>query len=657
MKVRVLHSPYKSGRLKRYDDGGDMSSEIEGLRSINEGGSHEENPLGGVPQGYADDGGQNLVEEGEVIYDDYVYSDRLSPSLRELDSFSLPKKYGGKTFAEIAKKLSDEAEERPNDPISQSGLDSNMGRLRDLQEEHKAQKEAERQEAYERGLADAAAQFQQYGYPQRVPDEVKASMQPGLSERIATGGIDGLYQEPEEHQGAYGMHLHGGDEDGDTSSLTNGSYDWNFDNLFTNTYQDAKNQNLYIPYYQSGEQAWYTNKEKKWSELPEDEQKQWVRNNIENTREYEEFNKYVKEHWNNEDVKSYLEKLKEKTGREFKNYNEWIKARTDGVMGYVHETPNRITATAEQATEEATPEETTTPQPEESPTPEGEPEKKKEEDTKPEPYEPLPTWMQYAPIAGSALGAVNAWLSPPDHTVSNAMRGAGDLPLRLATYRTNNDYQRFMPYDTDYYKNQLAAQANANRAAAAQLGAGRGNAALLMTQANRDALKSLGTGLLQMQMANDEKRLNVAKYNHGINQENSQGLYSASAQNATLAAARDQKRAELLNQAYKRLGEENDAAIDARSAALTNLATNLGTLGTSNYTRNFYGSMPSNEEKLMYNYTVSPQGVWIRGSKKEQGAGTVDLSGAKIGAETGTKNKYGGRLSHKYCSLRPRRRK
>ena len=61
--------------------GGNLNSIWDGLtngvRTINEGGTHEQNPYEGVPQGIAADGQQNLVEEGEVIYNDYVFSNRL----------------------------------------------------------------------------------------------------------------------------------------------------------------------------------------------------------------------------------------------------------------------------------------------------------------------------------------------------------------------------------------------------------------------------------------------------------------------------------------------------------------------------------------------------------------------------------------------------
>nr|DAO75866.1 MAG TPA: bacteriocin [Crassvirales sp.] len=102
-----------------------------GLTYINEGGSHEENPFEGVQMGVDPQGIPNLVEEGEVVYNDYVFSNRMK----------VPKdvkkrlKIRGDTFAEAAKELSKESEERPNDPISKRGLISAMTRLQQAQEQ------------------------------------------------------------------------------------------------------------------------------------------------------------------------------------------------------------------------------------------------------------------------------------------------------------------------------------------------------------------------------------------------------------------------------------------------------------------------------------------------------------------------------------------
>lgn len=105
-----------------------------GLRVIGNGGTHEENPMEGVPMGMDAEGNPNLVEQGEVIFNDYVFSNRLFADGDLLESFNLPKSYDGYSFAAIAEKLGDESKERPNDPISKRGLLSSMSRLQQAQE-------------------------------------------------------------------------------------------------------------------------------------------------------------------------------------------------------------------------------------------------------------------------------------------------------------------------------------------------------------------------------------------------------------------------------------------------------------------------------------------------------------------------------------------
>lgn len=105
-----------------------------GLRVIGNGGTHEENPMEGVPMGMDADGNPNLVEQGEVIFNDYVFSNRLFADGGLLENFNLPKSYDGHSFAAIAEKLGDESKERPNDPISKRGLLSSMSRLQQAQE-------------------------------------------------------------------------------------------------------------------------------------------------------------------------------------------------------------------------------------------------------------------------------------------------------------------------------------------------------------------------------------------------------------------------------------------------------------------------------------------------------------------------------------------
>lgn len=112
-------------------NGADFSN---GQIIVGNGGTHEENPMEGVPMGMDAEGTPNLVEQGEVIFNDYVFSNRLFADGGLLESFNLPKSYDGYSFAAIAEKLGEESKERPNDPISKRGLLSSMSRLQQAQE-------------------------------------------------------------------------------------------------------------------------------------------------------------------------------------------------------------------------------------------------------------------------------------------------------------------------------------------------------------------------------------------------------------------------------------------------------------------------------------------------------------------------------------------
>lgn len=128
-----------AGPHRSYTHGGVFS---DGVTVVGEGGSHEENPLSGVPMGLAPDGQPNLVEEGEVVFNNYVFSNRLHPTEKMLKQYNIPLKYKDHTFASIAEKFNKEPKERPNDPIAKRGLLANMGKLMQAQEEVRAKKEA-----------------------------------------------------------------------------------------------------------------------------------------------------------------------------------------------------------------------------------------------------------------------------------------------------------------------------------------------------------------------------------------------------------------------------------------------------------------------------------------------------------------------------------
>ena len=106
------------------------------LVEFKNGGSHEENPLGGIPQGYNENGDLNLVEQGETKWNDYIFSNRNK--LSKAERFNLPGMLNNRTFSSAAKTIQKESKERPFDLISKRGLNKQMDYLISAQEEHNA---------------------------------------------------------------------------------------------------------------------------------------------------------------------------------------------------------------------------------------------------------------------------------------------------------------------------------------------------------------------------------------------------------------------------------------------------------------------------------------------------------------------------------------
>lgn len=135
----------------KHADGGELHTQggdfTNGLTYIDNGGSHEANPFEGVQMGIDPQGVPNLVEEGEVIFNDYVFSDRMKLPKKLKEKYNIK----GETFADAAKELSRESEERPNDPISKRGLQAFMSALANGQEEVRIKNEGRQKNRYAKG--------------------------------------------------------------------------------------------------------------------------------------------------------------------------------------------------------------------------------------------------------------------------------------------------------------------------------------------------------------------------------------------------------------------------------------------------------------------------------------------------------------------------
>jgi hypothetical protein len=116
MKEKIEKKPVTS-----YAMGGELTR-------INEGGSHSQNPNGGVPMG-----GNNTVEEGETIKNDFVYSNRIKLTPEIIRQYNLPKTLNNKTVAEATKIIDSKFKDR-SDKISMSTKDNMLSKIAEAQE-------------------------------------------------------------------------------------------------------------------------------------------------------------------------------------------------------------------------------------------------------------------------------------------------------------------------------------------------------------------------------------------------------------------------------------------------------------------------------------------------------------------------------------------
>jgi hypothetical protein len=111
------------------------------LTEFNTGGSHEQNPIGGIPQGQDSKGNLNTVEQGETKKDNFVYSNRLYINEDLAKKMNLPNYIKGKSFANASKSINDKFKDR-NDIHSKATQKELLDRLAQSQEQLKAQEEA-----------------------------------------------------------------------------------------------------------------------------------------------------------------------------------------------------------------------------------------------------------------------------------------------------------------------------------------------------------------------------------------------------------------------------------------------------------------------------------------------------------------------------------
>lgn len=493
-----------------------------GLVEIDNGGTHSENPLGGVPMGIAPDNQPNLVEQGEVIYKDYVFSNRLTPDKKAMKGFDIPSKYNGWSFAKIAEDMSKESSERPNDPISKNGLEDSMSKLMMLQEmerNKKGKKGTQQMMAYGGHRYDGLSYNPIYGMvsPFTIPEQLLQT--PVLEE---------------------------------TTPLIQNAGTTNRLNTYTNYEALPKDTDFYSPEYMAF-----------WNRIkanPEGELAQQLLADINsgkygnvggNTFTIDDILRLSHDYKKGPVHQAFLAALRDYSPVERYGALEDVDFTVDN-PAVVQNPAGFIERTVHSK-------------------PIGDSSKE------------IPEYLRYAPVVASGIGYLQSMFTNPDYEHANAlMREADALRAPQVKFNPLNRYLRYNPIDRNYILNQLRGQSGATRRAISNAGTNPGTTIAGMLAADYNAQNAIGDSLIKMQQYNDNQRQMVENFNRGTDQYNSQGFLEADTFNARSRADRDARRLAYIDRALQ-MKEQSDAMLEAtRSANATNFFNQLGQIGREN---------------------------------------------------------------------------
>nr|UWG27113.1 MAG: hypothetical protein [Bacteriophage sp.] len=522
-------------------NGGDFSN---GLIMIGNGGTHEENPMEGVQMGMDAQGIPNLVEEGEVIFNDYVFSNRMKVPKAVRSKYKLREKKGI-TFADAAKKIAKEPEERPNDPISQNGLKAMLGELATVQEDERFKKQMKDPEFRQQAMNQLSMQGQQYA-------------QGGLLRRkyAGLGEVPNILGTPDQTD-PYAFYGNMGRNKVTNTRIAQG---WS-------NFTDNNGNMLYDP-----EKGTYS------PDYLDFRFQSWLGSN---------YGKLSKDWWNSTNAPDYF-KAGNKSAPTFDQmvgtiFNPGL--MYDKKYGEAHDfgryaynqykeslKPAPLTLSGEKIKGVELPKLSQI-----SVLGSNSDETKR-----------YPTWMRYAPIAAAGVGVLTdalGWTNKPDYSNADAIldataNGGNYMPVSATPL---GDYLTYNPFDRNYYINKLNAESGATRRAIVNQSAGNRATALAgLLAADYNTQGKLGDLARQAEEYNLGQREKVATFNRGTNQFNSEmGLKAAMANQSALANLRDYRLRGTMAAAEMR--EKARMLADAnRSTNLTNFVQGLGDIGSEN---------------------------------------------------------------------------
>ena len=514
--------------------GGDLSGDwTNGVTIIGEGGTHEQNPYEGVLVGVDAQGTPNLVEEGEVIFNDYVYSNRLKPTAKQLEYVKLDPKFEGMTFADIAKEVQKESSIRPLDPISKNTLIDSMSKLTAIQEETRAKKA---QKQFMKEFKAMTPEEQQDTLMQMMPQEEPQQAEI-MSEQDAMNmlnnrtprayqGIREEMPQMEDEEFAFGGNL-----------FENGGLPYNNSNGFKYFNNGA---------YDKDYLTWLNGLKF------EGEQGQALFNQL---------SEHYKKYYPN-DILTKEKAIQLGQDNKFGDFHSifglaYDKSKFKAIPSITPNpilTPNKVDYSYKNKLA-------------------------KKEDTKHKDNSfeyPNSNFLQFAPVLGSLIGLFG---NEPNYSnadlIAKGRRGIRDVKARAI-----GNYLQYNPFDTNFEQNRLAGITAGTQRAVINNSANRGQAIASLLPLYGQELTQLGQLYRNAKEYNDTQRKAVADFNRGTDLYNAQFGMQADQANANL----DTQRANLYAQEANMRDNIESAASQAKSQNVTNIFDNLGNLGKSIYT-------------------------------------------------------------------------
>lgn len=565
-----------------YTQGGVWS---DGLTYINEGGTHEENPYEGVQVGVDPNGIPNTVEEGEVIFNDYVFSNRIKLDEKQKNYFKL----GGKmkySYADAAKKLTKEFEETPNDPISKNGRNAILQDLMMFQEEKRAKQQErklvrqfdkmsteEKMDLMEMANQYAQQQNQGMQQPQEELQGIPYAKGGRLVNKFVTGGPEGQSEVPvkatqPDQEVPYSYH-------GGPTPPTNPQIAKGWDGFTTSTGVPLRTDKGYNPLYTDVRFQNFI--KENWNELS----KWWTK---ENAKDY-----FAAGNKEAPTVTQLLVGNPEQTDGEG-NIIPSLGLMYDNKYGEAHKFGQYALDEYLKTLSSQVPTSTT----------------KAGDNIKFKYYSPIPslpfghevggdgysTWMREMPVWASGVGVFTDALgitNKPNYSGAEAIERAVNsksnyLPVSAAPVGQRMAYK---PVDINKAISQLNANTAATRRSIIEGSLGNRTQALRGIQAvNKQHLDSFADTLTKTDVYNQGMYKDALTYNKDTDKFDSENaLKAAMANQGALANARDYSLKGLL--AATELRQKEKAAAEAnRSANLTNFLQGLHDIGSENMAYN-----------------------------------------------------------------------